>query len=333
MTFRPWGPVDWALSLGSRKTWHFIGAVGTTERSLCSWKLLKSAAIIKTHQMARIDDVDSDKYRDLTRVAMQSNLRKFVQMGGTENLIHRFDIMAELFQILDFAKKCAGISPSVILDITAFPKRFFFPILRNLVQSDQVKDLLLTYTSAAYYTDDPLYEDIEPWRALPGFAGKAGRGENWIVSVGFLVESLRLYLGDNPDHERIKLLIPYPAPLAILRKTWDSVARLEGGQLESGESKPRFEKFRVDPVDLSSAFDRITSLATAADKPTSFAPFGPKPTSAAMCLYAAKKDSPVYYPQPTVYHPNYAIGLRDNDPQKAVKAYWVKHEGEDLYAV
>ena len=151
------------------------------------------------------------------------------------------------------------------------------------------------------------------------------------MSVGFLVESLRQYLGDNPDHERMKLLIPYPAPLAILRRTLESLVRLEGGQLESQEGNPRFEKFRVDTLDMSSTFDRIVSLAGATRRRAAFAPFGPKPTSAAMCLYAAAKGSPVYYPQPTIYHPNYAIGIRENDPDKAVTAYWIRHEGEDLY--
>jgi hypothetical protein len=242
--------------------------------------------------------------------------------------------MAELFRILEVSNACAAAWPSVALDITAFPKRYFFPILRALIKSDTVKDLLVTYTSPARYAEDgPLYEDIEPWRALPGFGGTMAKSEHWIVSVGFLVESLRQFVGDNPDHERMKLLIPFPASVSILRRTWESMARLEGGQLESGDSRPRFEKVRVDTLDMSAAFDRIVSLACASEKPTAFAPFGPKPTSAAMCIYATEKSSAVYYPQPTVYHPHYSIGIRGNDPLRAVSAYWVKHQGENLYRV
>jgi hypothetical protein len=168
---------------------------------------------------------------------------------------------------------------------------------------------------------------------LPGFGSTTTGAEHWIVSVGFLVESLRQYVGDNPAHERMKLLIPYPAPLGIVRRIWESVARLEGGQLENAGTEPRFEKFRVDSYDLSAAFDRVVSLARDSKRPTAFAPFGPKPISAAMCLYAIAKGCAVYYPQPTVYHPNYAIGIRGNDPAKAITTYWVKHEGENLYAV
>lgn len=52
-----------------------------------------------------------------------------------------------------------------------------------------------------------------------------------------------------------------------------------------------------------------------------------------MCLYAMQKNSAVYYPQPTVYNPNYAIGISQNNPLTAINAYWIKHEGENLYAV
>jgi hypothetical protein len=331
MIYRPWGNINWVLSLSSSQNWHFVGAIGTTERCLSSWALLKTMVALSSENMAQIHDVDSEKHRDATEQGLRARREEFLRGGGAERAILNFDLMAELFRILHFASDCAAVSPSVVLDITALPKRFFFPMLRFFVQSNNIKNLLITYTSPANYTDEPLYEDIEPWRALPGFTGTMGRDEHWIVSVGFLVESLRQYLGDNPEHERMKLLIPFPAALAILRRTWESVAKLEGGQLECGN--PRFEKLRVDPLDMSSAFDRIVSLARGTQKVTAFAPFGPKPTSAAMCLFASAKGSPVYYPQPTVYHPSYAMGIRENDPEKAVTAYWVKHDGQNLYTV
>lgn len=331
MTYRPWGPVDWVLSLSSPKTWDFVGSIGTTERSLTCWKLFNQKRALRSYSLARINDVDSEKYRDITTTAFEVQLREFVRSGGRQDFVRSFDLMAELFQILEFAQQKTTTASSIVFDITAFPKRFFFPMLRTFVQSTNVKNLLLTYTSPASYTDEALYEDPEPWRALPGFSATIGPDEHFIVSVGFLVESLRQYLGDNPDHERMKLLIPYPAPLGILRRTSEALVRLEGGQLECGETNPRFEKFRIDTLDMSTTFSRIVSLANATQRGTAFAPFGPKPMSAAMCLYATAKGSPVYYPQPTVYHPNYAIGIRGNDPDKAVTAYWVKHEGENLY--
>ena len=281
---------------------------------------------LKGQLLGQIDDVDSEKYRDRTRLALETRLAEFVQQGGNLAAIQRIELMAELFMVSAFAKQAEAGGESVVLDITSFPKRFFFPILRTLMRSGNVRDLLLTYTSPAKYADDaPLYEDIEPWRVLPGFGGSGAGEALWIVSVGFLVESLRLYAGGNPN-EKMKILIPFPAPLAVLKRTWESVANLERDQPHG-----RFDKSRVDTIDISAAFDRIRSLAGTPEKTIAFAPFGPKPTSAAMCLYAIQKDSSVHYPQPTVYHPEYSTGIRNNDPAVAVNAYWVKHDGENLY--
>ncbi|MEK6283839.1 MAG: hypothetical protein AABN95_26075 [Acidobacteriota bacterium] len=239
--------------------------------------------------------------------------------------------MSELFEILNVAQRAERAGPSIVLDITSFPKRFYFPILRTLMNSTHVRNVVVTYTSAASYAPDdehnPLYEDVgEDWRILPGFGGSSPE-ELWIVSIGFLVESLRRYVGDNPD-KKMKILVPFPSPLAVLRRTWESVANLE-----EGHSDVRFEKIRVEPLDISGTFDRILSLAGKPEKVLAFAPFGPKPMSAAMCLYAIQRDSSIHYAQPTVYNPDYSIGIKNNNPNDAVVAYWLKHEGESLYLI
>ena len=289
---------------------------------------MKHRGIISSESFAEIYDVDSEKYRDRTRLAIESRRDVFANNGGDLSAIERFDLMDELFRIQELGRKTAAASESVILDISSLPKRFFFPVLQILVASPHVKDLLITYTSPRSYADDaPLYEDPEPWKTLPGFGGGRGKPEIWIVSVGFLVESLRQYVADN-QHEKMKILIPFPAPLAALQRTWCSIAELENGYPDN-----RFEKHRVDTLDMSAAFDRIGSLAGEPRKRLAFAPFGPKPTAAAMCLYAIQQDCSVHYPQPTVYHPEYSIGIRNDDPITAVNAYWVKHDGEFLYQV
>lgn len=329
MSYRPWGPLEWALSLSSQKQWHFVGTLGTEVRSLCSWTLLRQGGLLKSEQFAEVRDVESEKYKDRTDILLQARRIEFANCGGSVNSVEKMELMAELFRINAFATRAREAGQSVVLDITSFPKRFFFPILRMLASSPKVQDLLLTYTSAESYAPDnePLYEDIEPWRILPGFDGSAESGRMWVVSVGFLVESLRRYVGDNPNHQ-MKLLIPFPGQLSALRRMWEAISRLE-------QSNPddRFEKFRVETLDMSAAFDRIRSLAGQHEKPLAFAPFGPKPTSAAMCLYAIQKESSVHYPQPTVYNPDYSQGIRNNNPSEAVTAYWVKHDGENLYAI
>lgn len=293
---------------------------------MCSWLLMRRLGPLSGEFFIQIRDEDSDKYRDRTAEALRRRRAEFAKAGGNLTAVPTLEIMAELFRILDLSQRVEMAGPSVIFDITSFPKRFFFPILRTLATSRNIRDLILTYTSPRVYADDaPLYEEIEEFRVLPGFGGSNVGAEMWIVSVGFLVEKLRRYVGDNPNTE-MKLLIPFPAPLAVLKRTWESVANLE-----REHSDRRFTKHRVETLDMSAAFDRINSLVGNQGKAIAFAPFGPKPTSAAMCLYAIQQDSSVHYPQPTVYHPEYSKGIKDDDPEVAVSAYWIKHEGENLY--
>jgi len=288
-----------------------------------------SGATLKKEIFVEILDVDSEKYRDQIRTALDVRRNHFAHLGGNLAAIVKMELMDELFRIDAFACRVKDAGDSIILDITSFPKRFFFPILRVLARSQDVQNLLLTYTSPESYAPDnePLYENIEPWRALAGFGGAEILEAQWIVSVGFLVESLRNYSVGAQD-AKMKLLIPFPSSLSSLQRTWASVANLETDHRDG-----RLEKFRVDPLDMSAAFDRICQIAGNPFRPVAFAPFGPKPTSAAMCLFAIQKNSPVHYSQPMVYHPEYSRGVRNNNSSTAVSAYWVKHEGENLYAV
>lgn len=328
MKYRPWGSIGSVLSLTDSKTWHLIGAIGTEERSLCAWREMRRLGCIQGEFFAEVHDVDSDKYRDRNQRALATRRDEFNQSGGSPAGISKFELMAELFQIAQFANLAAQAGPSIVLDVTSFPKRYFFPILRALVKKTSVRNLLVTYTSPASYADDaPLYENIESWKTLPGFGGTGGKTDAWVVSVGFLIESLRHYVVDHPQ-EKMNVLIPFPAPLSALRRTWSSVANLEQGILDG-----RFAKFRVDTLDLSAAFDRIVSLGMNPARELAFAPFGPKPTSVAMCLYALQKESSVHYAQPTVYHPDYSCGVKNSDPETAISAYWIKHEGEFLYSI
>lgn len=328
MKYRPWGPIDWALELSDVAVWDFVGVIGTEERSLCSWSYLKPSGLVRNELFAEIHDIDSEKYGQRSRDALDVRRNEFYQLGGAATSIERFDIMAELFLINDFAQRVSNLGPSLILDVTSFPKRFFFNILKTLVNNPVIQNLFITYTSPADYApnNEPLYEDQIHWTTIPGFGGSGATEVLWIVSVGFLVDSLQRYVVDNPM-ERMKILVPFPAPLSARRKTVEALASLEEGY------EGRFEKFRIEPHDMSTAFDRISILAGKYSSELAFAPFGPKPISAAMCLYAIQKNSSVHYQQPTVYHPEYSRGILNNDPKAAITGYWVKHKGENLYSL
>jgi hypothetical protein len=320
--------MEWILSLSSEKQWDFVGVLGVEERSLCSWHLNRGFGVLKDELIVQVGDANSWKYEAQTKEALEIRYEEYINKGGIKTNYEQLKLMSELFLIQELADRAVDMGSSIILDVTSMPKRFFFPILRKLLLADSVENLLVTYASPSSYTDDVLYEDIDIWKNLPGFGGGVTEKETLIVSIGFLVESLNRYLSDNPDHGKVKMLIPFPASLAVLRRTWNSVADLENGQ-----DNTKFEKYRVDTLDMSVSFDHIKSLADNSSSPIAFAPFGPKPISMAMCIYASQANSSVYYPQPTIYHPEYSKGIKDDDPHAAVSGYWVKHEGENLYSI
>jgi hypothetical protein len=328
MRYRPWGSLNWVIGLSDEREWKFIGTIGTEERSLACWSYAHDLNLITGELFCEIHDLPSDKYGERVERALSASRQQFALGKGSLDSVHQFPLMTELFNIQRFSMDAEAMGKSIIFDITSYPKRFFFVILRDLMECENVENLIVTYTSPQSHPpeDEPLYEDPDTWKELPGFGATSNEKRQWIVSVGFLAESLNRYIGDHPDTS-MKLLIPFPGPLESTRRIWNSVA-----SLDNSNSKDRFEMFRVDTIDLSAAFDRITSLSRGSSA-IAFAPLGPKPISAAMCLYAIQKDASVHYPQPTVYHPEYSKGLLGGGPETAINAYWIKHKGKSLYNV
>lgn len=332
MECRPWGVLDWALELSKPRQWDFLGALGTEERSLAAWHWLREMKILKSSQLLEIRDLHSRHTLRANELLLERE-KEFRLAGGNSDNIHRkLELLSELHRITHIGRESEGVcGGSLLLDITSLPKRFFFPLLRHFEGSQRVRDLVVTYTSASQYIDnEPLSENPTDWQTLPGFAAPDGLPETLIVGAGFLVESLHGHLAsiNRRGNDTVKMLIPFPSPVSVLRRAWDAVFCLE-----SKRSPEKFEHYRVGSIDLNGTFERIVSLARNASARLAFAPFGPKPISAAMCLYASQSQSAVYYPQPRVYHPEYSKGVGEVDGKRAVYAYWIKHRGQNLYAL
>ncbi|MCK4820522.1 hypothetical protein KA005_32455, partial [bacterium] len=185
--------MDWVLSLSDDKEWGFVGCHATEERSLCSWKLMKEISNLNNEYFLQVTDESSEKYAGQITEALVNRDQDFLANGGDIDLVDRVSLMSELFRINELSQKALNLGESIVLDVTSMPKRFFFPILKKLINSVQVQNLLVTYSSPSKYTDGDLYEDIDSWKNLPGFGGATTERENLIVSIGFLVESLKSY--------------------------------------------------------------------------------------------------------------------------------------------
>ena len=334
MAYRPWGSLDWALQLTAPRRWSFVGALGTEQRSLGAWRWLRELDLLGSNHLLEILDAPS-RHTTRARQLLAEREQEFRNLGGNGSDIQRsLRLMNEFHRVDAIARSIEATGgeaheapSSLILDITSLPKRYFFPFLRLFEKSERIRDLVITYTSPESYVEhEPLSEGATDWLNLPGFRGAESNREMLIVSVGFMVESLQNHVGTISNHESVKMLIPFPAPLPVLRRTWDSVYCIE-----SNREPGKFENHRVDTADMPEAFARIVSFDRNPEVTPAFAPFGPKPISAAICLFASQRESTVYYPQPRIYHPDYSKGIGKVDGKDAVFAYWTKHDGERLY--
>ncbi len=325
MNYRPSGELDFVLGLSNAKDWVFVGALGTEERSLAAWLHLRSLGIKGEHRLFEIWDDPSD-YSMRTKELLAIRRGEFSAAGGSGSSIRQMSLLARKSDIDEVVEEIERLGRPIILDITSLPKRIFFLLLRAFSRCD---NLIVTYTSPdSYEENEHLSQGAMNWTHLPGFPKLRDGKEMLIASVGYMIEGLLEHSRDINSGPKIKVLIPFPAPLAALRHSWNSVWRLE-----SAAHTKKFENHRVSATDMSLAFDRIASLTQGTSEIPAFAPFGPKPISAAMCLFACQPNNEcaVYYQQPRIYHPDYSQGIQGGDRAKAVKAYWVKHDGENLY--
>lgn len=332
-TFRPWGTLNWIMSqLSVVPNWSLLGALGTEERSLAAWRQLNTLGKLGFYSLLNIIDVPSRhsalfKQRDSERKA------EFVANAGDLSKVHKLQITAEHFRIVESLKDFLSAGgEDVIVDITSMPKRFFFPVIR-LLQKDLFgapRNIIVTYSIPERYTRDNLAENFGDWAHLPLFEGNysAKKATNLVIGVGFEALGLLDRVETSEAGRRISFLLPFPAPIKAFQRSWELLRRLQEHQPPDS-----YTVHRVDVRDASDAFDRLLSVTDRGKIMVDLAPFGPKPMSLAMCLYASAVDCPVFYTQPTVYHPDYSTGTLVKSGEPEIYAYALRIDGNNLYAL
>lgn len=201
---------------------------------------------------------------------------------------------------------------TIVLDISTLPKRHFCFLLRQLISSGQVKNLIVTYTEAgaAGYTSDHLAADVMTPEPFPGFGGKfSSGGDNLVVAVGFEALGLRKLILDlyREVTRDLRIILPFPAPIDTVRRQWNTLAEI----MEHDPENLRRENVAVIAAwDSEYVYKTLSSWASLGTS-LSLAPFGPKPHTLAMALFAIKHDASIWYTQPKVYHPDYSRGVGD----------------------
>jgi hypothetical protein len=223
----------------------------------------------------------------------------------------------ELLDVLD--RGLTNLPKTVILDISGLPKRFFGLWLKRLLLSNQVEQLLITYTSPGSYPEEHLSEDPLPCDHLPAFAGSLPpTGSTLVVSLGFEPLGLRSLADLYKDQSKTtKVITAFPCSIDFVARQWRAL-------IETLEGDSRALSIQnIEPIAPWDVERVITTLRRWKDDAEGLvlAPFGPKPHTLGMLLFAIRDSVAVYYTQPKSYHPNYSVGAGETT------TYVVKWEG------
>jgi hypothetical protein len=333
--FRPWGQLNWVLQRLSPKKWSLLGCIGAEDRSLSCWSVINEADAIKNILMLEVhdehaDDAPHSKYFETMTELLESRRQEFLSKGGGESDIERFYLSDFYGRIMDSANQFIdSAGKNVIVDISSLPKRFFFPIIRLLMTSDSIQNLIATYTIPRKYSETQLAEDQQISGYLPTYLppddyDRSDLDQVLIVGLGYEPLGIRQVLEGKEFH----LLFPYPSLPPGGQRNWEFVLHLN--------PLIKHQPERVHIYDVSETFERILSITNQGSRYAVLAPYGPKPMSLAMCLYAVSARSgvpppAVFYTQPRAYNPEYCKGVKIERGLPKVLAYCLRLKGKCLF--
>lgn len=333
--FRPSGHIDWVFDRLQPNEWALLGCHGTEERCATAARILARRNQLAVAEFVTVNDPQS-RYSSETAESLQRSLRELSLLpnvsfsevdllGSLDGLMQRIDGLVEAGRI------------DVVLDISSYPKRFFFPIIKRLIRNRRVRNIVVTYTAPRSYPEAdtaPLSEQNAALDYLPGFQPMESSydAKRLIAGVGYVVLGLsQIVLQARSLKMAVDLLFPFPPGPPSYQRNWRFV--LDVFDLDGTDQA---NIFRLDGLDVSEAYNRLLSLTHNGHTKAWLAPFGTKPVSLAMALFGVYHNAPVYYTQPTAYRPDYSSGVATFVTSKgqegeACFAYPVRMNSRDIY--
>lgn len=307
--YRPWGTLNWLLDKAALTSdWDFLGCISTEERSLSAWKQLNYRNELSGYSFLQVNDPPS-RFRAELQTRFLDRHAEFEVEGGSQHRIQEIDLLVRHHEVVgSISGFIAGSGENLFLDITSFPKRFFFPFIAQLMKTDNAlkKNIFVSYTVPRSYTTEPLSENFGSWAHLPLFGGgyRTDPVELLVVGLGFEAMGLLDELEAKAKIQKMKCLLPFPAPMEASRRSLDLLRRLQ-----EHHSLKASDVFRTAVRSVSDTFDRLLSITQSNSKAAMLAPFGPKTSSLGMAIFATLTESQVFYTQPSLYHPDYTTGV------------------------
>lgn len=327
ITVRPSGSLKWVLKNLSQRPWKMLGVLSTESRCLSGWEMLEHSGCLRSSTLIQIEDPPS-RYSVESASLLRIQVERWTSSRKSSDQLELLPLFAATERIMSAVDQFAVGAHSLILDVSCLPKRFMFPVIRRLLQSVEVRDLIVIYTVPEHYAQNALSEDPEPWQHLPTFMSPVPEPADkcFIVALGYEPLGVTTLLPSQAAGEDIYLLYPVPTPPSGYQRLWEFTRRLG---LAVGESRLRIKE--VCAHDPSDSFDQIMAISDGGKRNCVLAPFGPKPVSLGMCLYAIRHPSAVNYTQPRVYNPSYSAGVKTVNGSPHVLAYCIKVADRPLY--
>jgi len=305
----PWGSAEWLLPKIGVTEWQGIFCASFEPRCTAVAEWLSKNSNINNNFCLRISDPENrftDTINKITDVH-ENTIKK--HLGNRVEIINA-DLLAEAGVWYKTINEIASTpSASLILDISALPKRFFLFAIKRLMKLPNVKDLVICYTRPEGYKEGQFTEDAEPPAALPGFS-RIEQNESdstVIISVGYMAFNLAELLEQNKI-KFPKFIFPFPPSSPGFRRSWKLLHELAPNIERQTEIK------RIHAMDMFAVLDWIRSICRENTHNIDFIPLGPKPHALAMALAFPEFEdrAEILYSQPRLYHPNYSHGILKN---------------------
>lgn len=336
--YRPWGKLPWIMARMPNLGWSLLGCVGTERRSLAAWEALSVSNLLSQVRFILVHDPVSTRFFQTAESRLEERKKTLGEGGITISNEDTLDLLCRSSEIVDCANRFVqSATGNLIIDLSSFPKRFFFPILKIIMRSADAHNLIVTYTLPEGYGSE-LASNPMDWAPLPLFREHYDEAapemtpsrRTLIIGIGFEPLGLPNILKASYQDIPVKMLFPFPPGPPYYGRAWELVR-----QLEVNLQAKNPELIRIDPWNVSSIFDRICAISDHGQRLVTFAPFGPKTVSLAMCLYAisAERTAAAYYTQPREYNPDYTTGVATKDTVAQIYAYLVRIDGRNLYSL
>ena len=333
---RPWGHVRWLLDRLGEQPWSLLACSGSERRSVALPVYLTRGRLF-TASIVAIRDPDPLDASAL-EARLETRTEELARAGFPEGEIHQAKLLTGLDEIRGYLSALAEAGTRrLLLDITSFPKMWFFPMVQAALEDQRFEDIIATYTSATAYAEQ-LSENLSPLRVLPGFYAEDGRSrhESLFVGIGFAPLGLFPLLSEEVT-SRIRLIFPFPPGPPGHRRNWMFVKQIES--LTQAEEIAPPDRVHIHMYDCPQVFDALCDMTENGRQSSAIAPYGPKTVSLAMCLFslaaatAGRMRVPAYYAQPLRYALDYTVDAKMRDGIPETTGYCLRLAGRDLYTL